>query len=103
MSDDKPTKTVKKLVFIYPDNRAGSHLTVYGEGFEVCTADGDYVTELPEGGYELQIAIKKTVIEKLDGKKDKVRVVDTGLKKTIRIRPTYLWVEIEEVQVPIEQ
>ena len=103
MGEEKTTKTVTKLVFIYPDTRAGSPNTVIGEGFEVCEADGDSIVRGSNGVYSLTISIKKTVIEKIDGKKDKVKVVDTGLKKTINILPKYLWVEEETVQVPVAE
>jgi hypothetical protein len=83
-----------RLVFIYPDTRPESPNTLFGEGFEV--EEGGYVAKA-DGSYALSIPIKKTVVEKVEGQKDRTTVVDTGRTKTTIVRPAYLWVEIEEI------
>jgi hypothetical protein len=60
MADD--TKTVRELVFFYPDHRADGRHGAYGEGFEVEPEVGDTVERHEDGTYEIAKASGERVL-----------------------------------------
>jgi hypothetical protein len=89
---------ITRYVFFYPDTRPQNEHGIIAEGFTV--RPGDVVNIDPkDDAYVFTLQTFKTVLVPAD--KSKGRMTDTtvaeatGRTKTVRVRPVYLWVEIE--------
>lgn len=89
----------KRYVFYYAEQREGAQFGVFGEGMAV--REGDSVKEKPDGTFIFRLQQFKTRVVPMNKEKgilqDTVVQDPTGRFVERRVRPAYLFVDIEEM------